>query len=293
MLGLLARVLAVHQQQVAEDPEEHERDRGHHPLAGPRGERVERVRDHGRRRDDRDELVDEDERVAREHRPPGRLLGADEHELAAPLREREEEGQRPGTEQEPGRDRDVHRDRAGDGPDDEQARDRHHVDQHDVLEPERVRELERDECRAARAPTRARARPRSRTRRGRGRPPRRARPAARRGRSRSDGGAYRVEPVVLGIPHVVQEVRGRRGRAVGDEHGARLEQPSRVSQLAGEDDPGEDEEVLRPPPRSQRGEPGRRSRPDSGRGHAGRLRVLAGQARSASANAQDLWKACV
>ena len=72
LLGLLAEVVAVDQQQVAEDPEEHERDRRHHRLRVPRGERVERVRDHRRRGDDGDELVDEHERVALQHRPARR-----------------------------------------------------------------------------------------------------------------------------------------------------------------------------------------------------------------------------
>ena len=145
LLRLLAQIVPVHEQQVAENSEDDERNRDHHRLRGTCGERVEAVRDDGRCRDDGDELVDERERVALQDGPPGRRLRADEHELAAPLCERQEEGEQRRAEEEPGRDSHLDRRRSRRGPDDEQTGDAHDVEQHDVLELQRVRRLQREE----------------------------------------------------------------------------------------------------------------------------------------------------
>ena len=142
--------------------------------------RVERVGDDRRAGDGREQLVDERERVALEHRAAGRALGADEHELGPPLAEREEEREECRADEEPGRDLHVHGDRAGGRPDHEERRDHEHVDEDDVLEPQRVRGLERDEGEEARDRGRAEAA----DDRERGEPERdRRRTTAARGRS--------------------------------------------------------------------------------------------------------------
>ena len=193
-----------------------------------------------------DELVDERERVALEHRPPGRALGADEHELATPLAESEEERQQRGADEEPRRDADVDRVGAGRGADDEEPGDRHHVDEHHVLERRRVRDLERDEAGQQRHRGRAqegRAADRSGGEKARGGERRPWRELATRKRPPP---LHRVAAVVLDVPHVVDEVRGARGGAVDGERGQRLEPTAGVPDLRGEDDAGEEEQVLRP-----------------------------------------------
>src|ERR1700746_256204 len=52
--------------------------------------------------------------------------------------------------------------------------------------------------------------------------------------------------VVGRVAHVVDEVRGARGCAVRGEGGDRLEPAERISDIGGEDDAGEEEQVLRP-----------------------------------------------
>ena len=82
----------MHEDEVAHESEHDERYRQHHPC-GVRGDRVRGVRDDGRRGDDREQTIDEPQRVALEDGPSRRLLGADEDELPAALRETEEERQ--------------------------------------------------------------------------------------------------------------------------------------------------------------------------------------------------------
>ena len=64
----------------------------------------------------------------------------------------------------------------------------------------------------------------------------------------------RVEPVGVGVADVVDEVRSARRRAVRDEGGDRRDPAARIAELSGEDDPREQEEVLRPLARAQRDE---------------------------------------
>ena len=244
----------MHEQQVAEDAEDHERDRRHQRLRVARGEGVQRVRDHGRGGDDRDELVDELERVALEHRPPRSLAGADEHELPTALRQREEEREQGGAEQQPGRDPHVHRGRARRRADHEQPADREDVQQHDVLEPEAVAELDRRE-RDEKAQRRE-AQPRARAeRRSSEYPGERDRQAGRQLPARDRPLALdRMETVVLPVAQVVDDVGRARERAVGREAHDGLRPARGVAELRREDDPREDEQVLRPLPRPHRRE---------------------------------------
>ena len=147
--------MAVQQLEVARQAEDDERDRGDERPRVARGHGVERVGDDRGAGDGREQLVDERERVALEHRAAGRALGADEHELGPPLAEREEEREECRADEEPGRDLHVHGDRARGCPDHEEPRDHEHVDEDDVLEPERVRRLQRDEGEEARDRERA------------------------------------------------------------------------------------------------------------------------------------------
>ena len=70
------------------------------------------------------------------------------------------------------------------------------------------------------------------------------------------GALDRVEPVGRGVTDVVDEVGGARRGAVGDEGGDGGDPAAGVAQLGSEDDPGEEEQVLRPLPRPQRDECG-------------------------------------
>ena len=264
LLRLLAEIAPVHQEQVAEDAEDDERDRDHHRLRVARGERVEAVRDHGRRRDDGDELVDERERVALQHGPPGRRLRADEHELAAALCQREEEREQRGAEQEPRRDPHLHRRRSRRRADDEQPADRHHVEQHDVLERERVRRPEaRRRCRgtgSTASPSGATSSTAEKSSTAASASAQPWRKLAARDRPRA---LDRMHAVVRRVADVVDEVARARRRAVRGEGGERLAPAGEVAELRREDDPGEEEQVLRPLPRPQRDE--RRAQPASAR----------------------------
>ena len=135
------------------------------------------------------------------------------------------------------------------GPDHEERTDREHVEQHDVLEPAACR---RPGARRSRARNSDRGRARAALRaakrqRGQPRRERRARPAARAPRARSAAarltGWSRSSSTVA---HVVDEVRGARDRAVGDEGCARLQPARRIAELGGEHEAGEDQQVLRP-----------------------------------------------
>ena len=55
-----------------------------------------------------------------------------------------------------------------------------------------------------------------------------------------------MRAVGLPVEHVVDQVGGARGGAVGDEGRRRLQPAVGVPELRGEDDAGEDEQVLRP-----------------------------------------------
>src|SRR5439155_13182434 len=76
-----------------------------------------------------------------------------------------------------------------------------------------------------------------------------------------------VSPIVLGVAHVVDEVRGARSRAVGDEGGSRLHPADRVAQLGGKDEPREEEQVLRPLPRATGGNRSAKRRSPRRQGH--------------------------
>jgi hypothetical protein len=70
----------------------------------------------------------------------------------------------------------------------------------------------------------------------------------------------RMIAVVDGVAHVVDEVGGARRSAVRAEGGDRLAPARGIPDLRGEDDAGEQEQVLRPLARAQRGERGARKR---------------------------------
>ena len=63
-----------------------------------------------------------------------------------------------------------------------------------------------------------------------------------------------MQAVVLSVAHVVHEVGGARGRAVGDERRRGLDPAQRVPDLRREDEPGEEQQVLRPLARPHRDE---------------------------------------
>src|SRR5438128_7709990 len=63
-----------------------------------------------------------------------------------------------------------------------------------------------------------------------------------------------MSTVMVRVAHVVDEVRGTGGGAVRGEDGERIEPAPWVTELRSEDDPGEEEQVLRPLPGSQRDE---------------------------------------
>jgi hypothetical protein len=64
----------------------------------------------------------------------------------------------------------------------------------------------------------------------------------------------RMLPVVRSVAHVVGEVRGARRGAVDGEGEAGLQPAGDVAELRGEDQPGEEQQVLRPLPRTERRE---------------------------------------
>ena len=240
------------QLEVADEAEDDERHGEDECLRLAGRQRVDGVGHHRRAGDGGEELVDEWERVALEHGPPGRALRAHEDELGAPLSEREEEREQCRADEEPRRDADVDGDRPGCRADHEQRRDDEHVDDHDVLEPQRVRGLEDDE--------REQARDRPWPERGRD-------PDRDRGEhtGEDEGGARaeltpgdraapldRVQPVGIHVAHVVDEVGGARRGTVCGEGRERLEPAHSVAELGGEDDPGEEEQVLQPLSRTER-----------------------------------------
>ena len=239
----------MEQQQVAEEPVDDERDGRDEPARVVRRQRVPRVGRDRRRRDDREQLVDEGDAVAVERRA---RVDAVEPELGAPLPERDEEREQERAEQEPLRDADVDRDRARRRPQDEEPRDHEHVDELEGLEAERVGRLQGDERREAGERRRAeRARERERRR---ARAPRRARRAARGESSPRAMGRERLtgwSRSDVDVADVVHEVRGARRRAVGDERRDGRDPARRVAELRGEDDAREEQEVLRPLPRPQ------------------------------------------
>ena len=65
-----------------------------------------------------------------------------------------------------------------------------------------------------------------------------------------------MQAVVRRVADVVDEVARARGGAVRGEGGERLAPASWIAELRREDDPGEEEQVLRPLPRAQRDERG-------------------------------------
>ena len=68
------------------------------------------------------------------------------------------------------------------------------------------------------------------------------------------------------VAEVVHHIGGARGRAEGGEGDERPQQRHRIPQLGGEDDPGEEEDVLHPLARARSGHPDAGTREDSPRG---------------------------
>ncbi len=243
-------------------------------------QRVARVRGDRRRRHDREQLVHQRRRVARERGP---CPDAFEPELRSPLAERDEEREQEGAEQEPVGDGDVHRDRACGGAKDEEAGDREHVDELQRLQAERVRGLQCPEADHARDGRRAQSRrERQGEHRERGGQRERVPDPELPARDRAEA-LDRVQPVRFDVADVVDEVRGARGRAVRDERGEGGAPAAGVAELRREHDPREQQEVLRPLPRPQRDECRDRGRPPSGELEDRRLSRLA--------HGETLWRA--
>ena len=142
--GIAAQLAPVEQVEVAEDPVEHEgqreRQEARVELAhGLRRHRVEGIRGHGGRGDDRDHLVEEALAVLGEDGPMGGRRPVERQVFLPPLAEGQEQGDQDRADHQPAGDVDVHGLGAGDGAEHEAHGHRQHVEDHDVLEPERVR----------------------------------------------------------------------------------------------------------------------------------------------------------
>jgi len=253
-LRLLAEVVAMDEHEVAADGEEDERDRHRHRLRVARRERVRRVREQRRRGHDRDEPVDEADRVPLEHPPSRRPGGSYEHELTAPLRESEEEREERSAEQQPPGDLDRDRLRPRGRPDHEEAGDREHVERRDVLDAEAVARLEREEGDDHPGDAKAERRRHEQGRDREARGDARREPGRQRPRRHGPVALHRMEPVLGRVAHVVDEVRGARRKAERREAGEGVDPAAGVAELRGEEDPGEDEQVLQPLPRARRDE---------------------------------------
>ena len=126
-----------------------------------------------------------------------------------------------------------------------------HVDENDVLQPERVRGLEAgEEAEESDGSVAEPRRQRDREHRER-RGEHECRP--RRELATRDRPALleRVRAVGVAVEHVVDEVRRARGGAVRGERSSRLHPATPVAELRGEDDPREEQQVLRPLARPQ------------------------------------------
>ena len=195
--------------------------------------------------------------------------------LLAALGEAEEGGEHAGAEDQPLRGVGVDGAGAGRHPQDEEAGQGHHVDDHDLLEAEAVGHLG--------DPVAGHHQPDLPVDGGEGKADRPGRQQRRDG----DGGALRelargqrpepllrVLAVELDVDQVVDEVAGAGDRAEGDEGQCRLQHRVRLVELAGEQQPGEDQDVLDPlvrPPGLDRG-PQRRA-PRHARGGLGLPRL--------------------
>ena len=92
--------MAVDEDEVPPEAEHDERHRQRHPDRVC-SHRVDGVRDDRRRRDHSHQPVHEPQRIPLEYRPAGRFLGADQDELAAALRESEEEREQRRADEQP------------------------------------------------------------------------------------------------------------------------------------------------------------------------------------------------
>ena len=173
-------------------------------------------------------------------------VALEEDELVPPLAHGQEEGEEHRADEEPGGDRDADDQAARHDPDDEPGRDHEDVQDDDVLEPEGIQDLqdevtdgdeEEGHAEGGRQPEAGGGQD------DHGRDGRRLlEPPRGQGPLRLDG----VEPVLLEVADVVEDVMGARDEAEGDEggHGPQDERP--VEELPGEDDGGENEEILDP-----------------------------------------------
>ena len=245
---LLPDVVPVEQLQVPKDTEDDERQGRNERQRVARGDRVERIGDDRRPGDRGEQLIDERDRVPLEHRAARRAVGADEHQLRPPLAERQEQRQQSRADEEPRRDDDIDGNGARGSTDHEEGRDRQHVDEHDMLQLRRVGRLKKDE--ADETEERGKAEPGDDgqcTERENGcEDDRRSGPQLAPGDRPAplDG----MAAVGGGVPHVVDEIGRARGGAVGDERQHGLEPADRIAELRGEDDPGEEQQVLHPLP---------------------------------------------
>src|SRR5919199_2448434 len=145
----------------------------------------------------------------------------------------------------------MHRRRARRRAYDEEPGDRHHVDQDDVLQPERVRPLkckEADEEGDGHEPERRDRDEGGGDEHGRQRERGALAQLAARNRSRA---LDRVRAVERRVADVVDEVGGAGGGTVARESREGVRPSPGVTELRGEDDSREEQEVLRPLPRPQ------------------------------------------
>src|SRR5262245_28594111 len=252
-LRLLAEVVSMDQQEIPEHTEQYERHRQRHGRCGVL-EGIQPVGDDRGCCHDRQQLVDELERVAVENRTRLHLLVPVQDELSPALREPEKERQQRRAENEPVRDRKIHGRSARDGTDDEQRGDDEDIEQDDVLELQRVRELKGKERRdqAQREQVECDADPERKEREDACRSERQR----RRNLAAGDrtGSLDRMEPIEGSVADIVHEVGGARRSAERGEAGNGLGPAHRVTDPGPEDDSREDEEVLDPLSGTQRDE---------------------------------------
>ncbi len=190
----------------------------------------------------------------------GRAVG-EEHELVAPLAQREEQRQQDRQDQQPVADADVDHDGARRRAQHEADRYGQHVDDDDVLQRPGVEGEQADVRRAEQAEGRPEPErgPEGGDAEHRGR--------RQRGRHRNRAGRDRPIPLdrmaAIGLPvrHVVEEIDDAGERAEDDERGEGIQDRPRVQQPLAEQQRGEDDEVLRPLRRPERQDEARGQRP--------------------------------
>ena len=91
----------MEQEHIADDAEDDERDRHRERVRAACSQRVGRVRDDRPGGDEREQPIDDHERIPVQHAPARGRRRRHEHEFPTPLAEREDEREKRRTEQKP------------------------------------------------------------------------------------------------------------------------------------------------------------------------------------------------